>query len=627
MKIKLTLILLYTFIPFAMVSQTKEQRNTIIKSNNSEKLESLKNELQAEFILKRAKVIEFARNNNVPLFYNSANGNYAELMDIIDDRPIYYTTFNVGSAVTSRANQLKAGGSLGLNLNGQNMIVGVWDANHPRLSHFDFANRVAAFDGDSNASNHSTHVTGTILSSGNSSPLATGLAPLGEGWIFNWTNDLSEMAQYAQFGLLVSNHSYGLIAENLPLYFFGAYISTSRSIDQITFAAPFYQPVIAAGNDRDNFQNLNPSKNGADLLTQYSTAKNAIVVAAVNGVNNYINASSVSMSGFSNFGPTDDLRIKPDIAAMGVNVISSTSTSNTSFGPLTGTSMAAPGVTGVIMLLQEYHSLLNGGEFMKSSTLRGLIANSADEAGPFDGPDAMYGWGLLNAEKAALTLNGNNTETSIVQELLLSQNQTFTRVVNSNGLEKLKVTISWTDRPGQINSSNTIDLSTPVLVNDLDLRITKNSQTFFPWKLTNGTTIQAAKSDNNVDNIEKVEVDNASGQYTITVTHKGNLVGSNQDYSLIVSGIDQNLSLANNDLGISIYPNPTADNLNFNLSNGNNEDLVVEIFDIQGRLVLFQEITNGNDEFSVSLESLNSGLYLVKVTQDSKTITKKILKN
>lgn len=624
---KFTLILILTFLPIVLFSQTKEQRNKIIKSNDLEKLESLRDELQSEFLSKKAKAVEFASINNLPLFYNDSSGNYAELMDVINNHPIYYTTFNLGSAITSRANELKQGGSLGLNLNGQNMIVGVWDANHPRITHNDYASRVAVFDGDSNSSNHSTHVTGTILSSGASSSEATGIAPLGEGWIFNWTNDLAEMATYAQFGLLVSNHSYGLIAENVPLYFFGAYISSSRSIDDITFAAPYYQPVIAAGNDRDNFQDLNPSKNGADLLTQYSTAKNAIVVAAVNGVSNYSNASSVSMSSFSNYGPTDDLRIKPDISTKGVSVVSSTSLSNTSFGTLSGTSMSAPGVSGVIMLMQEYFSSLNGGEFMKSSTVRGLIANSADEAGPFDGPDAMFGWGLLNAEKAALTISGNN-QTSILQELTLSQNQTFSRVVNANGLEKLKVTISWTDRPGQINSSQTIDLSTPVLINDLDLRVTKNEQTFLPWKLTNGTTLQASKADNNVDNIEKVEVENAVGQYTITVSHKGNLVGSSQDYSLIVSGVDENLSLTDNDLGIKIYPNPIYDNLNFNFQNGTVvSDLQIEIFDIQGRLVLSKEIADGNNEVSLNVENLYSGVYLVKITNDSKFITKKILKN
>jgi len=37
---------------------------------------------------------------------------------------------------------------------------------------------------------------------------------------------------------------------------------------------------------------------------------------------------------------------------------------------------------------------------MRSSTLKGLVLHTADDAGNA-GPDYIYGWGLLNMEKAA----------------------------------------------------------------------------------------------------------------------------------------------------------------------------------------------------------------------------------
>jgi subtilisin family serine protease len=55
------------------------------------------------------------------------------------------------------------------------------------------------------------------------------------------------------------------------------------------------------------------------------------------------------MSSFSNYGPTDDGRIKPDISA-GVNVYSAILTDQT-YETCKGTSMAAPAITGLIVLL------------------------------------------------------------------------------------------------------------------------------------------------------------------------------------------------------------------------------------------------------------------------------------
>jgi hypothetical protein len=50
------------------------------------------------------------------------------------------------------------------------------------------------------------------------------------------------------------------------------------------------------------------AKGGFDMLTGSSVSKNVLVVAAVNAVATYNGPSSVVMSSFSNYGPTDDGR-------------------------------------------------------------------------------------------------------------------------------------------------------------------------------------------------------------------------------------------------------------------------------------------------------------------------------
>jgi hypothetical protein len=70
----------------------------------------------------------------------------------------------------------------------------------------------------------------------------------------------------------------------------------------------------------------------------------------------------------------------------------------------------------------------------------------------------------------------------------------------------------------------------------LDLRISQGGNTFYPWLLTGVTT--NAKGDNFRDPFERVEVANPSGEYTITVSHKGNLTNQTQVFSLIITGIE-----------------------------------------------------------------------------------------
>ena len=193
--------------------------------------------------------------------------------------------------------------------------------------------------------------------------------------------------------------------------------------------------------------------------------------------------------------------------------------------------MASPNVTGTLLLLQEHYSNLNGG-LMRAATLKGLALHTADEAGP-NGPDAVYGWGLLNAKKAAETLTtaAASSGSAIVEELTLSQGQIYQITVQSNGVDPLMASISWTDPAGTVN--NGTNSTVPALVNDLDIRL-DNGATYTPWRLTSITT--NGTGDNIVDPYERIDVNNASGSYTLTVTHKGTLSGS-QNFSLIVTGI------------------------------------------------------------------------------------------
>ncbi len=412
------------------------------------------------------------------------NGNIAELQKVSNDgTPIYYTTYNVGAGITTRANTLNSGGSLGLSVNGQGMTVGIWDGGALRLTHQAFQGRATQGDNVSFSScngntGHATHVAGTMVAGSGfgASGNAQGMAYQADIVGHDWNNDLAEATSQANGGLLLSNHSYGYAAFNqqgqlqLPVHWFGKYLDDARDWDQIMFNAPYYQMVNAAGNDRQSQAQIN-NKSGYDILTGHSVSKNAIVVAAVNEVSNYTGASSVTMSSFSNWGPTDDGRIKPDISAKGVNVYSTYCSSNSSYQSLSGTSMASPNATGTMLLVQQHYKDLNGG-FMYASMLRGLMLHTADEAGSAAGPDYRFGFGLMNAKKAAeiVTENGG---ASRLESHVLNNGASYSTTFTTDGSAPLVVTIAWTDPAGNIVTSETVDLNVKSLVNDLDLRVSK----------------------------------------------------------------------------------------------------------------------------------------------------------
>lgn len=532
-----------------LFGQTSQEKTAIIRDYNQQELKQLERELFQKEEASRQRALQLASQRGWPLSYVQMNGSYAELQGVDEnDNPIYYITSNVNAAKSTRTNFLNSGGGLGLNLNGDNLTAHVWDGGVARSTHQEYdgpggTDRFSVGDGSSTLNFHAAHVTGTIMASGVQAS-AKGMAPQCNVIGYNWTSDLSEATNAAANGMLVSNHSYGYAVRDnngnvvLPTYYFGAYIGVSRSWDQIMYNAPNYLMVVAAGNDgNDNTANSNPigGNSSYDKLNGHSTSKNNLVVANAQDAN--INTAgelvSVNINSSSSEGPTDDLRIKPDITGNGTSVYSTYETSNSAYGTISGTSMASPNVTGTLLLLQEHYNNLNG-SYMRAATLKGLALHTADDAGTV-GPDAIFGWGLLNAKRAAEAISNKGTQ-SMVEQLTLSAGQTYTVTVNADGINDLIASISWTDLPGTANTG-TVNQSTPVLVNDLDIRVSKGGTTYTPWKLTGPTS--NTKADNNVDPFERIEVANASGSYTITVTHKGTLSGGSQNYSLIVTGISQ----------------------------------------------------------------------------------------
>src|SRR5580704_1888153 len=230
-------------------------------------------DVEAKGLVQQQQLTRTALLKGWPLVIPSKKGHNLYLYGI--DRfgkPVYINTVdNIISAATIRTNQLYPGGALGLTLNGSsNNIKGkiaIWDEGLVRPTHVELAGRVIQVDNSPTLSDHSTHVSGTMIAAG-VNPVAKGMsygAQLLQCYDFN--NDAAEMTAAAGQGLLLSNHSYADIAGwfqdatngNRWEFFgrpgdtvdiqFGLYDATTQLWDSISYHFPNYLIVKAAGNN------------------------------------------------------------------------------------------------------------------------------------------------------------------------------------------------------------------------------------------------------------------------------------------------------------------------------------------------------------------------------------------
>lgn len=632
---KILLLSIPLVFSYTSYAQTQKEKEEILNRYDSNKIESAKTLIE-EYSSKNKNSVKELIEAGIPKTIILKNGNRAVLRGVSDNNePLYYTTHNADAAETTRTNFLHTGGALGLDLNGENMRIGVWDEGTVLKTHVEFQKngetRVTTPNGAS-PEFHGTHVGGTMVAQGINAQ-AKGMAPEASLVSYDWDSDNTEvLTEVASNSLLISNHSYGVPVENSSASYMGTYSSESRAWDIIANAGAYYLMVASAGNDGSTSY-TGGLKTGYDKLTGNKVSKNNLVVANSNDA--FINPSTGSiliepnMNSSSSQGPADDGRIKPDITGNGTGLTSTSNTGNSAYGSSSGTSMSSPNVAGSLLLLQQYYNELNS-EFMRSSTLKGLACHTADDILNV-GPDARAGWGMLNMKDAAEAITNafDDSSTSgtyaIIEELSLSQGETYQITVSSDQIQNLEATICWIDPAGQVITAT--NSSTPALVNDLDLRIKQSGTEYFPWKLDlSDISDPAIKGDNTVDNVEKVEVDSPNANtYTIEVTHKGTLSGGSQFYSLIVTGISStSLDVATNEVvsNVSVWPNPAQSYINITTENDFNlNDWNVNLYDLQGRTV----VKNINTE-TVNIENLSSGIYILNFKNGNESFQKKIIK-
>ncbi|MCK6439119.1 MAG: S8 family serine peptidase [Planctomycetes bacterium] len=409
-------------------------------------------------------------------------------------------TTNLASRNLSGANPTPYG------TGGSGVVVGIWDGG-PVGIHQDFESRVTNQQTALAVSTHATHVCGTIVGAGLGVANARGFASLAtvRSYDFNGIIQTERNTAKQSFYQAVDNHSWGLAGDSSDN---GTYGTDSQDFDRES-RLNLMLGVKSAGNWEGSntapWQSVNTS----------SASKNILVVGATNdsGTSQNIN--------WSCRGPTDDGRIKPDVAANGYQ-LNSTYPNNT-YASISGTSMAAPSVTGCIALLEEHHRNLNSGLRMAPDVARLIAMHTAQDIGAA-GPDYKFGYGLVKADAACDLAQADYDSISrhIVRDSMIHGQQKDYVMPVPAGQLSLKVSLTWLDMYGTGTVSQR-------LIHDLDLEMIAPDgiTVHYPWSLdpANPTALATRAVANHKDNFEQVIVDNpVAGNWTIRV--KGTSISS-----------------------------------------------------------------------------------------------------
>ncbi|MBD0337689.1 MAG: S8 family serine peptidase [Thermoleophilia bacterium] len=261
--------------------------------------------------------------------------------------------------------------------------------------------RNASLPFDPQLSGHGTHVAG--IAAGNANTPAVGRGTTVSG--------VAPRAYLGNYKVLTTPTAAGLgLNGNSPEIAAGieAAVADGMDVINLSLGEPEVEPTrdlvtravdgavdagvvvaIAAGNDGD--------VHGSGSVGSPASAAKAITVAAL--------ATRTLVASFSSTGPTPlSLRMKPELAAPGVDVLSSVPSRQGLWARFSGTSMAAPHVAGYAALLLERHPTWTPQQ-VKSALVQSAvpIAAPAVRAGSGVGDPARAAEPLLFADPASIS--------------------------------------------------------------------------------------------------------------------------------------------------------------------------------------------------------------------------------
>lgn len=351
---------------------------------------------------------------------------------------------------------------------------------------------------------HGTHVAGCVVAQVlDSNGQVRGSAP-GAALYFqcfkDGNADIFEHCTRSQaVGAKIVNCSWGHTPRVASMACYDTY---SREVDDFVWKNPEMLICFAVGNDGcdEDGDNVVDAKS---INSSEAYAKNALIVGAQESnrpedfTTNWVAYESIlngqllkndriafpndqenpGMCVFSSRGPLNDGRIAPMIVAPG-SLIYSTINSGSGIGAMSGTSMAAPIVSGAAAVFRQYlrevyeidsptAALMRAGLILASKSLApGQFGTGAMQEIPNESPNSVEGWGALRLGEM---LQGGVDQMEVLGfEDRIHLKQTGEEVsfqVEDLFIGDFSVVLSWIDAPAATGTKQA------VLQNDYDLEL------------------------------------------------------------------------------------------------------------------------------------------------------------
>mmetsp|Transcript_21070 Transcript_21070/g.31264 ORF Transcript_21070/g.31264 Transcript_21070/m.31264 type:complete len:1078 (-) Transcript_21070:290-3523(-) len=383
---------------------------------------------------------------------------------------------------------------------------------------------------------HGTHVVGSAVGGNDNS--ANGMAPGGKVAFY----DIGSPGAFApptniENALLLYGYSAGAKFHSASWggAAYGVLTGSTARFDNFAYWNDDFLFLAAAGNSGE-------SKPDPPSVLFPATTKNGIGVGAGNDA-----PFQQYVATFSSEGTTLDGRIKPDVVAVGVRVLSASEGTSCSSRSLQGTSMATPIASGAAMLVRQYfvdgfypggvrgssneHSNPSGA-LIKAVLLGGAqemdFAKRGSERSIYY--DRYQGFGRIDLIKSLPLQGENNFQSRIFDRVPITQGQsnTVTVTINNSGAcdyNEFRAQLVWYDY------YNAGGCSKNCLFNDLDLLVVSGETRSYP----NGRN---RKDD--VNTAERVIIKDPPDGRTFNITVTGASfsapVGGPQKYSLVLLG-------------------------------------------------------------------------------------------
>jgi subtilisin family serine protease len=375
------------------------------------------------------------------------------------------------------------------------------------------------------------------------------------------------------------------------------------------------------------------------VIAHPAAAKNVLTAGGCgNGV------GSCTLYTFECRGPTADGRIKPDIVAPAIEVMTAGGPGPSVYQRLTGTSLATPAANGACALIRQY---LRDGWYPdgtpdpsrpianpSSALMRALAIVSADpNVNQYVVPDSSMGWGRLDLDSVLYFAGDSRRLVLYDVQPGLASGEVWECQFDVDSLIPLRACLCWTDTAAMPNAETT-------LVNNLDMEVRSPASQYYHGNLY--YLGESAVNPSGWDNANTAECFRRNqpvlGRWRIQVTAR-NVFTERQPFALAITGSVQSAPgiteavTAPAGLTASVAPNPARGTVSLTLSVARAGPLTVRVFDRNGRLVrtVYQGTGEpGNYRWQWDLtdakgERIPPGVYFLRLRTEGAQQTEKLV--